>query len=78
MTNKKEFLAISTALVRVFIGTILGQMIASGVGIFDLDGEAWKSYASAGITAVILVLYAYLNPKDPRFGKNKTTEIVDK
>ena len=62
---------IASALLRVFVGTILGQMIASGVGIFDLDGEAWKAYASSGITAVILVVYAYINPKDPRFGKNK-------
>ena len=76
--TKKELIAISSAVLRVFFATMIAQIIASGVGILDTDGDAWRTYANSGISSAILVLYAYLNPKDPRFGKSKTTKIVDK
>ena len=76
--TKKELIAISSAVLRVFFATMIAQIIASGVGILDTDGDAWRTYANSGISSGILVIYAYINPKDPRFGKSKSTKIVEK
>ena len=58
--TKKELIAISSAVLRVFFATMIAQIIASGVGILDTDGDAWRTYANSGISSAILVLYAYL------------------
>lgn len=59
------------SLFRVFLSAVLAQYIASGASIFDVSGDMWKTFVGAGVSSVVLVGYNYLNPKDPRYGKNK-------
>lgn len=65
---KKQAIAATQTLGKVFVGAALGQIIVGGVGVLDLDGAGWKNVAAAGLGAVIVTAYNWLNPKDDRYG----------
>lgn len=63
---------------KVFLATILSLVLvnmSNGQDIFSMD---WKQIVSGAVAALIPVLINWLNPNDPRYGVNKTTEIVKK
>lgn len=55
-------------LLRVFFGSLLGFIIASGVGVLEMTSADWKLAAGAGIAAVLVAAFNALNPKDGRYG----------
>lgn len=59
--------AIST-LLKTFLGAFIGQVLASGIGVLDMRYGEWKAAAGAGIAAVLVFAYNYLNPADDRYG----------
>lgn len=54
---------------RVFFGTLLAAIVATGVGVLEWDTwEDWKvPVVGAGISAAVVILNA-LNWKDDRYG----------
>ncbi len=76
---KKHFInTMAGTFVKTFLSGCLAVYISNGKDIFSYDASMWKSVMGAGISAVVIVGYNYLNPNDPRYGKNKSTEIIDK
>jgi len=56
-------------LLKVFIGTLLALMITNGANVLEMDSWSdWKPYLAAGISALIVWGYNYLNPADSRYG----------
>lgn len=48
------------------LGAFLGQLV--GLPLLDAHVDTWKKAAAAAIGAVIIGLYNWTNPNDPRFG----------
>lgn len=72
---KKELKAMLSSAGRIFLTVVLAQYINSGLGIFELDMTIIKTFISAGISAIALVFYNYLNSNDPRYGRKKNDTI---
>lgn len=78
---KKPFLnTIMGSWVKMFISFALGQIT---IILLDKDQtlfsyESLKSIMIAGLVPVLPIIINYLNPNDPRYGKNKQTEITEK
>ena len=66
--NHQIVQALKTVLL-VFVSAALGQLMAYGGSVFDLGSGEWKGIATAGIAAVIALLYNWLNPTDARYGQ---------
>jgi len=55
-------------LLRVFIGALLGFVIASGLNVVDMSWVDWKPAIGAAIAAVLVAAFNFINPKDGRYG----------
>jgi hypothetical protein len=71
MFNKQEALQVTKTLLTVFISSALAAFIGLGINIFDVTLEGWKGIAGAGIAAVVVAAFNFLNPKDTRYGIHK-------
>lgn len=82
--NVEELKAAAASWLRIAIGAMLAQFILLGSDIFTVSGEGWKSIVAAGIGALAITVYNWLNPKDNRFGwgglptRDETGEPVDR
>lgn len=68
MYTSEEMKSVAGTLVRTFVAACLAQFIAMGAW-FDMPAEAWKNVAAAGVAAVAIAAYNWLNPRDTRYGK---------
>ena len=59
---------------KVFISTLIAQILTSGSGIFDLSTSSWKACLNAGVSAALVVTYNYLNSDDTRYGRGYVTK----
>lgn len=73
----EQALNAAVTLLKVFLAAALGQAIANGVGVLDLDADGWKGIASAGIAAVLVTAYNWLDPHDPRYGRGFHPEVAE-
>jgi hypothetical protein len=64
-----QYQAAALTLTKVFFGTVLGQLVALQVGVLDAGPTALRGALSAGIGAVLVTLYNWLDPKDTRYGR---------
>lgn len=57
---------------RVFVFTVGALWVADirNVGYFHVDLSEWGPWLWAGVASVFPVAVAWLNPKDPRFGRS--------
>ena len=62
------------ALLAIVTATVLGAYLDSGKDIFSVTLDDWKTYAAAGIAAVVPVLIRWLNINDTAYGLVKATE----
>lgn len=67
MSDKTK--AIITTLVKTFIVAAVGQFLVFGKGIFDLTQGEWKGVLASGLTALLMFVYNWANPNDPRYGR---------
>ena len=74
MPTKEQAMRMLYTLVRVFLGGALTVVIGSGIGVFEMTIGDWKAAASAGIAAVIILVFNYVNPKDARYGVGSGAE----
>lgn len=64
-----KYTAGAATILKVFFGALIGLMLTNGAGVLEMDSWSdWKPYVSAGIAAVLVFFYNYLNPTDPRYG----------
>lgn len=54
--------------VTSFITVVLGLFIADGADIFSVSMNDVRTWLAAGLSAVLPVIIAALNPKDTRYG----------
>ncbi len=64
----KQVIAMMETLLKTFIAAVLGAIIASGISPLNMGKGDWKAIAGAGIAAVIVFAYNFLNPTDTRYG----------
>lgn len=69
--SSQETKAIAGTLVRVFLAAVLAQFIAGGSDVFAVDGDGLRSIVSAGVAAVAVAAFNFVNPKDTRYGIGK-------
>jgi len=56
-------------ILKVFVSTLLALMITNGASVLEMSSwNDWKPYVAAGIAAVIVWGYNYLNPVEKRYG----------
>lgn len=65
MKNWKKVLS---SYVRVFLTGILTLWINNKMDIFSINMDMAKSLVSAGVSALVLVIFNSLNPKYDRYG----------
>lgn len=59
--------------VKVFVSVVLGMFLADGADVFAVDMTDVRSWASAGIAAVVPLVLTALDSSDPRFGRGSDT-----
>lgn len=65
---------------KIFLSAVLTQYIVI-ISTPELVLWSWESLRNLGIAGSIAtapVILNWLNPNDPRYGRNKNTEIIDK
>jgi len=68
MFTREKMLEIGRTLAVVFLSSALAAFIGLGVNIFDIGVEGWKGIVGAGVAAVAVAAFNWLNPKDHRYG----------
>lgn len=59
---------ITYTLLRVFFGAVIGFALANALDILNFSWTNWKPAVVAGISAVLVAGFNYLNPGDTRYG----------
>jgi hypothetical protein len=68
MYTSEEMKTVAGTLVRTFIAACLAQFLSMGAWV-TMPLDAWKNVAAAGVAAVAIAAYNWINPKDTRYGK---------
>jgi hypothetical protein len=70
---------VGRTLAKTFLVAFLGNVIAFGAGVLDMNVSEWKAAAAAGIAAVLLASFNALNPSytDYGIGTINETEITE-
>jgi len=66
--NVEDLKAAAWSWLRIAIAAMIAQFIMLGSDIWTISGEGWKSIVAAGIGALAVTVYNWLNPNDDRFG----------
>jgi hypothetical protein len=67
--NLDELKTASASWLRIAIAAMIAQFIVLGSDIWTIDGEGLKSIGAAGVAALAVTIYNWLNPRDDRFGR---------
>ena len=59
---------------KVFVSTLIAQILTTGTGVLDLSTSSWKACLNAGVSAALVVTYNYLNTDDSRYGRGYVTK----
>jgi hypothetical protein len=64
---------------RVFVSVVLGLWLAdlTDTKVVHWDLSEWMAWLAAGLIAVLPIIIAWVNPLDPRFGRQITTTTSD-
>lgn len=72
---KQQMIEIAKTLARVFFGTLIAALLASGAGVLEWDTWAeWTPVLWACGVAVGTAILNSLNWKDPRYGVGASSE----
>jgi len=64
-----QYQAAALTLAKVFIGTVLGQLVTLQVDVLTLSPNTLRGVLSAGISAVLVTAYNWLDVTDTRYGR---------
>ena len=53
---------------RVFVAALIAAVLGSGQAPWTWDGTEAMNFVWSAVSATLLVIYNYLNPKDVRYG----------
>lgn len=56
--------------VKVFAATVLSLFLVDGGDVFGVDWADLRTYLAAGVASVLPLVITWLDPTDPRFGRN--------
>ena len=56
--------------IKVFAATVLSLFLADGGDVFGVDWSDLRTYLAAGVASVLPLIITWLDPTDPRFGRN--------
>lgn len=56
--------------IKVFAATVLSLFLVDGADVFGVDWADARTYLSAGVASVLPLIITWLDPNDPRFGRN--------
>ena len=65
---------IAGSIAKVFLSTVVAQLLTTGTGVFDLTTSSLKVCLNAGVSAALVVTYNYLNTSDNRYGRGYVTK----
>lgn len=70
---KKSFMsekakALTGSWIRVFVAALIAAVLGSGQAPWTWDTTEAMNFVWSAVSATLLVIYNYLNPKDPRYG----------
>jgi hypothetical protein len=63
-----EWLQMLWTAARTFIVTAIAQVLAYGVGVFDLSAGDWKAVAASAVAAVLMVVVRFLDTSNKSYG----------
>lgn len=69
-----ELKRIAYTLLRVFFGAIIGFVLANQLDILDMSWTNYEPAVVAGLGALLVALFNYLNPGDTRYGRGANSE----
>lgn len=55
---------------KVFVAVLLGVVVADWVDAGTISFDKWQTWVIAGLASAVPVLINWLNPSDPRYGRN--------
>lgn len=56
--------------IKVFAATVLSLFLVDGGDVFGVDWADLRTYLAAGVASVLPLVITWLDPTDPRFGRN--------
>lgn len=56
--------------IKVFAATVLSLFLVDGADVFGVDWTDLRTYLAAGVASVLPLVITWLDPNDPRFGRN--------
>jgi microsomal dipeptidase-like Zn-dependent dipeptidase len=56
--------------IKVFAATVLSLFLVDGADVFGVDWTDLRTYLAAGVASVLPLIITWLDPNDPRFGRN--------
>jgi hypothetical protein len=59
--------------IRSAITASLAIYIALGLSPWEIEGEAWKDVAAAGIASLVMTVFNYFGTWETRYGRQKPT-----
>ena len=70
---KKSFMsekakALVASWTRVFVAALIAAVLGSGQAPWTWDSTEAMNFVWSAVSATLLVIFNYLNPKDPRYG----------
>lgn len=68
MSLSAEHSAMLQTWAKVFATSLLASFLALGTPPWELEGTQWLSILWSGLLALAMVVYNWLDPKDPRYG----------
>lgn len=68
MSLSAEHSAMLQTWAKVFVTSLLASFLALGTPPWELEGTQWLAILWSGLLALAMVVYNWLDPKDPRYG----------
>lgn len=72
MSLSAEHSAMLKTWAKTFATALLASFLALGTPPWELEGAQWLSILWSGLLALAMVVYNWLDPKDPRYGRANT------
>ena len=72
MSLSAEHSAMLQTWAKVFVTSLLASFLALGTPPWELEGTQWLAILWSGMLALAMVVYNWLDPKDPRYGRANT------
>ena len=75
MSLSAEHSAMLKTWAKTFATALLASFLALGTPPWELEGTQWLSILWSGLLALAMVVYNWLDPKDPRYGHSNAVVL---